>query len=66
MTPSSSAPSPQRITWADVVDIESMGTEAGGRVLYAWVRCADGRGAIWEIDFREPLGLQHLVVIEGA
>ena len=60
-------PKPARPTAADVADVESIGTEEAGRVLYAWLRLHDGRGALFEWDLRAPLGQQQrLTVVEGA
>jgi hypothetical protein len=51
----------------DVVDIESLDVELGGRVFYAWLRLRDGRGALWEFDLRAPPHQkQPLRIIAGA
>lgn len=48
-------------------DLESVGVESGGREYYAWLRLADGSGALWQLDIRQPPGqMQRLAVIEGA
>ena len=52
---------------ARVVDIESIDTQDDGRGTYAWLRLADGRGALWTYDPALPVGqAQSLNVVDGA
>lgn len=46
-------------------EIESYGTDDNGKSVYAWIKLANGRTALWTCDFRQPPGkMQGCGVVE--